>query len=149
MGMYGGEARPVVTCGPSRTKQGFRNVCNINAMVEKYRKTGLFSNVNRKQPVFADVSEIRSYQESLNVVVKAREAFEALDPKLRTRFDNDPAKMVAFLENGDNYDEAVKLGMVVKRADSPKSPDVGDGGASKAVGGSKPVEGASEAPKAS
>jgi len=43
-----------------------------------------------------------------------------LPADLRARFDNDPAQLIQFLENSDNKDEAIKLGLVNKPEDLPQ-----------------------------
>ena len=78
MGMYG---KPITTLDCSKdefgnqigsmTKQSFADEVDINKVVARYEKTGMLDHVNRRQPFYGDVSEIRSYQESLNVVIHA------------------------------------------------------------------------------
>lgn len=94
------------------TQQNFKEQCNINTIVEKARRTGLLNHLNNRVPQYADVSNIPSYQEALAVVIQAENAFLSLDARTRERFANDPEKMVEFLQDEDNYDEAVKLGLI-------------------------------------
>lgn len=113
----GNQVRPkvVVSCGESRTKQSFRDQVNINTILEKFRKTGMVSHLNGKRPFYGDVSDIKSYQEALGVVSKANELFSSMSSKIRERFMNDPVNMVNFLSDPKNIDEAVELGMVIKK----------------------------------
>ena len=146
MGMYGDDSKKGLDAsGDGRTKQCFRSSCDINKMVAQYRKTGMFTNLNRRVPVFADVSECKSYQESLDVVIKAQDMFNSLPVLLRERFQNDPGEMVAFLQDEANLAEAIKLGLVV----APKAPEVDAGGVSTPGGTVPPVSGGDKAPKAS
>lgn len=107
-----------------RTQQSFRNQCDINEIVERARVAGFVSHVNSKPPVYGDVSTIPDYQSALGVVNTAREAFEALPSKTRERFNNDPSRMIAFISDKNNYDEAVKLGLVTKKEVPPVPPVV-------------------------
>lgn len=123
-----GRARPVVVCGPSRTKQSFKDQVNINRILARYRKSGMVDHLNRMTPFYGDVSGLVDYQEALHVVKRAEELFGGMSSDVRNRFDNDPMAMVRFLQDPKNLDEAVKLGMVVKRPDKavePKTPPSG------------------------
>lgn len=102
-------------CAGGKTRQSFRQECDINAIVDKARRTGLVSHVNSKQPTYRDVSDIPDYATALKVVDRARETFLALPSKIRERFANDPSKMLDFMADKNNFDEAVKLGLFVKR----------------------------------
>lgn len=113
MGMLG--IHDGVDTGPGKTKQSFRDEVNINKIVASFEKTGMVTHLNSREPFYGDVSEIVSYQDALNIVNKANELFNGMDARVRERFANDPAKMIEFLEDEKNLDEAVKLGMAVKR----------------------------------
>lgn len=115
-------ARPVVVCGVSRTKQSFRDQVNINKILARNRRSGMIDHVSGKTPFYGDVSSIGSYQESLNVVKQAQDLFMGMSSDVRSRFENDPTKMIKFLADPKNLDEAIKLGMVVKRPGVPKEP---------------------------
>ena len=104
----------------SMTKQSFKEECDINTLMAKYEKTGVIDHVNRATPQYGDFVGTPSYQESLNIVLDAQEAFAQLPAKLRDRFGNDPAQYLAFIDNPDNKDEAIKLGMIMPPpADAP------------------------------
>lgn len=150
MGMYGDDSKKKLEAtGDGRTKQSFKRVCDINGLVAQYKKTGQFPSVARRVPYYADVSDLGSYQESLNVVIKAREMFDALPVLVRERFRNDPGEMVSFLQDSSNLEEAVKLGLVTMRPDGSGKSEVGAGGASAPAGAGGPAGGAQGAPKAS
>lgn len=102
----------------SMTKQSFRDESDINKIVASFMKTGVLP-TRGGQPFYGDVSDIGDYQSCMNKVIEAQELFAQMDASIRERFDNDPGKMLDFLENPGNLDEAVKLGMVVKRPVEP------------------------------
>lgn len=101
------------------TKQSFGPQCDVNSIVEKARVSGLVSHLNAKKPNYLDVSAIPDYQSALAIVNNASDVFAGLPAKVRERFSNDPVKMVHFLRDKDNLDEAVKLGLVVKKEAKP------------------------------
>lgn len=98
---------------PSLTKQQFKDEADINKIIAKYKKTGMPTNyLNNREPVYRDVSSVPSYQEALDVVRTAQDTFMAMPSNVRSRFDNDPAKLLAFLQDPANAEEGVKLGLL-------------------------------------
>jgi len=102
----------------SRTKQSFKEECDINTIVRKFGVTGLVP-VPSKLPTYGDFTGVIDYQTALNAVKAADDVFEALPSALRKRFDNDPQKFVEFCENPDNLKELQDLGLATK----PDKPD--------------------------
>jgi hypothetical protein len=43
-----------------------------------------------------------------------------LPAELRARFENDPAKLIEFIDNSENLDEAINLGLVNKPENLPQ-----------------------------
>lgn len=107
---------PVV--GESRTKQSFRDECDINRIMARYQKTGVLEFLEKREARYADVSSL-DYQEACNLVAGAQSMFHELPSALRSRFDNDPAQLLAFLDNAANLQEAIDLGLVERPASVP------------------------------
>ena len=59
-----------------------------------------------------DVSQFGDYQSSFELIRSAQAQFDALPSSVRDRFDNDPSKLIAFLNDPDNRAEAEKLGLL-------------------------------------
>ena len=105
---------------PSLTQQHFKDECDINNIMRRYRETGYLVDplVQAKataKPMFGDFSTAYDFHEAQNTIARANEAFAALPSVVRERFANDPARMLAFIEDERNVDEAVKLGLLEKR----------------------------------
>lgn len=114
---------------PSRTHQSFKDHCDIDSILRKYKSTGVLENANSKPPSYMDCSSAPSYQEAIEFVRVADQAFSALDSDLRKRFSNDPYQFLAFCENPDNFDEMVKLGLAEIRHTKgihPKKDDIAE-----------------------
>lgn len=94
----------------SRTKQEFLAESDINNIIKRYRVTGFVRQLPL-EPIYGDFSNIPSYQESLNVVIRGQEAFAKLPSDLRTKFDNDPARFLEFMSDPKNEEEIYKLGL--------------------------------------
>lgn len=108
--------------GESMTHQSFKDECDINTITAQYKQG--FRPV--PQPaVFADLYGAGEYMDALNGTIAAREAFAELPASTRARFDNDPAKMLEFLDDERNVEEARALGLVEPVADQgPAEPVV-------------------------
>ena len=100
----------------SKTKQSFKNECDINHILEKHRNTGVVSQdyLNKRQAMFADVSEIGDFQHCQQKVLDAEEAFMTLPSRIRTRFENDPGQLLDFVADPGNRNEAIELGIIPK-----------------------------------
>lgn len=110
-----------------RTLQQFKDECDINLTVKKYGDPNAFIQAMRIQnaianqtskPMYGDFSELPDLQEAMNAVREAEAMFMDLPAEVRERFGNDPVKLIQFVQNPDNLDEAEKLGLVPKRAES-------------------------------
>lgn len=102
-----------VTYPPSMTKQDFVSQCDINNIIKEFSVTGQISHISAKaaQGAFIDLPADLDYQNSLNTIIRAEEAFMALPAKVRDRFGGDPAAFLAFTADPENADELVKLGI--------------------------------------
>ncbi len=111
-----------LACPPeSRTKQEFADEVDINTIVERFGVTGEMPPMT-EFPTEQEFEETFDFQTSMNVVIKARETFMTLPAKARARFDNNPQKFMTFMHDEENIDEAIKLGLVIKREKPPEVP---------------------------
>ncbi len=112
--------KPQIRCGKGRTKQEFTALVDINNIVARYRRTGQLDHINENTPQFGDVSNLPNFQNALQIVINAKTHFASLPSKIRTRFDNNAERMLEFLDNPENREEAEKLGMVKKKNEPTK-----------------------------
>lgn len=103
------------TIGKSATKQSFKDECDINTILKKYRKSGLLEHVSQYQGKYADLSEPTDYQTALNIVIQATAAFDSLPSNIRKRFANNPGAFLEFADNPDNQEEMIKLGLATRK----------------------------------
>lgn len=96
----------------SKAKQSFKAEADINNIMAKYVKTGIPPEAGRRQPMYGDFSNGENYQDTLNKVIQAKNAFALLDSKIRERFNQDPAEVLDFLANPENHEEAVEIGLI-------------------------------------
>ena len=96
------------------TQQCFKDECDINILLKKFAVTGQLPE-NVRVPQFADFEEAFDFQSSMNVIRAAEEAFNAMPAEVRDRFQNDPGRFLEFANDASNYDEALKMGLAIKR----------------------------------
>lgn len=110
---------------PTLTQQQFVEESDINYIAERYGLTGELPTV-LNLPRYGDFSGIFDFQTAQNAVRAAVEQFMTLPAKLRSRFDNQPQKLLAFLEDPENRAEAEFLGLVKKQEPETAQPPTGD-----------------------
>lgn len=99
----------------SRTKQSFKEECDINTIVERFGIGYDIPAGGIPAEAFGDFSDSADFHTLVNRLAVAREAFDMFPAPVRARFDNDPEKLVGFLSDDANRDEAERLGLVFKR----------------------------------
>lgn len=103
---------------PSMTKQSFKDECDVNVIMKRFERTGILPTPIGGEPRYLDVSAV-DYVEAMREVANARTLFEELPARLRDRFENDPQRMLEFLEDPKNVEEGRELGLL-----RPKEPEV-------------------------
>lgn len=104
----------------SRTKQEYADDADINKILERFGQ-GYPMPENTTPPTSGDFTNLPDYRAAHDMIRAADELFGTLPAKIRARFNNDPAYYIEFFHDPENYDEALKLGLVNKRppADQP------------------------------
>lgn len=103
--------KPTVTCGVGRTKQYFRDECDVNNIMRHALETGQIH--VKPRGTFRDVTGLQmSFHEAQNFIVNASAKFWQLSPEIRMRFNNDVGALLAFVEDPANAEESVKLGLL-------------------------------------
>lgn len=97
----------------SVVQQQFAEECDINTIVKRFGLTGELPN-GVGMPVSGDFTGVSDFHTAMTLVRQAQEGFMQLSADVRERFANDPARVLAFLENPENREEAIKLGIVAK-----------------------------------
>lgn len=104
----------MVDVGPETlTQQQFADDADINIIVHRFG----VANEIMPEPVtdpayYGDTSDTNDLGELLRRVNDARERFAELPSKLRNRFSNSPAELWTWLQESDNHEEAVRIGLL-------------------------------------
>lgn len=100
----------------SLTQQSDLNESDINIIMERFGQTGQLPKVNI-DAMYGDFSEAGDYQNAMNMVNAANEAFAMVPAKVRKEFDNDAARFIAYVEDPKNAEQVEKWGLT-----NPKAP---------------------------
>lgn len=112
MGMFHPHERVTLDAsGDGRTKQSFAEESNINLIMKKYEKTGMLDHLAIHEGRYGDFIGGPDYHQALSALRAADEAFLTIPAGVRARFDNDPAKFLTFVQDPDNLDEMIKMGL--------------------------------------
>jgi phage internal scaffolding protein len=117
----------------SRTKQSHKQECDINFIVNRYKRTGLLENARDAQGQYVDLPALE-YKEAMDTIARAQSEFEQLPAKARAFYKNDPVNFLNHVHSPDAFDELKEIGLLNKNAIRP-------GSQSEPVGPA-PVEGA-------
>lgn len=81
---------------PSLAQQQFKEETDVNYIVDRYTRTGELP-PGSQIPQFGDFTGVSDYHSALNLVRQSQEEFMSLPPAVRSRFENDPGKLLDFL----------------------------------------------------
>lgn len=109
------------TTTPTLTKQAFKDECDVNNILKNFEKTGQLPDLIKAQPQYGDFSEVAEYQDAMNVVAVANQQFANLPAHTRDRFNNNPAQFLEFVDNPENAQELIKMGLATERSKPPRT----------------------------
>lgn len=102
---------------PSLTDQSQAAETDVNFIMSRNR----YNQLPEHPGTYADLSEIGDLVEMHEQIRYADQIFKTIPAKLRAKFDNDPAKLIDYLNDPKNDDEAIAYGLREKPLFSPKS----------------------------
>lgn len=102
---------------PSMAQQQFLEECDINTIVERFGLNGEVP-TSVTLPTYGDFSGVNDFQSAMNAVLVAQAQFMELPAKVRSRFDNDPQKLLEFVSDDANIPEARVLGLLQAKAEA-------------------------------
>lgn len=105
----------------SMTQQNFADDADINTIVKRFGITGQLPN-GVAMPQSGEFSDVTDFHTAMNLVKAAETAFMAIPAETRARFGHDPGKVMQFLDDANNREEAIKLGLIEKPKEVPREP---------------------------
>lgn len=86
-----------------RTKQAFKDQCDINKMLKKAQKVGSLSHLQKyPERIYGEFDGEFDLLTATERLDKANEIFNDLPSEVRSEFHNDPLKFVLFAANPEN-----------------------------------------------
>jgi len=108
-----GEACVTYNEEESLTQQQFREDCDLNVLAVRFGLTGAPLPPAPIDPsAYGDFTNVPDLRTALDLVNDATNRFMELPSGLRTRFHNRPGELWEFVNNPENADEAVRLGLL-------------------------------------
>lgn len=101
-----------------RTKQSFRDECDINKIMAKFQKTGAISHIRQHGQNYGFASS-NDFAKSMRIVIQAKEMFAELPSSIRNRFANQPEHFLQFVQDPANADEMVTMGLMTPKSEAP------------------------------
>jgi len=95
---------------PTVTKQEMREETNINLIMAKFQRTGMVSHLNEHQAQYSFATG-DDFLASMLIINKAQDMFDELPSSVRKRFANSPHDFLEFVQNPDNADDLVNMGL--------------------------------------
>jgi len=131
-----------ITTPPSLTKQDAKAECDINNIMKQFSPAAQrqILAMGAQAGTYDDLPDQVDFQESMNLVAAATEAFESLPSRVRERFQNNPGRFLEFINDPKSQAEAIELGLAVdtRSPPSPPAPPEKPSKAPKAGGGAEP-----------
>lgn len=100
---------------PSMTKQSFQEMVNVNEIMRRFTGTGTITHLNTAAPNYGYHSG-HDFRESLEIIQKANESFDALPAIMRRQFNDNPAEFLDFVSNPENAPKMAEMGLLSPEA---------------------------------
>lgn len=106
--------KAVIDCSSDEilTEQNHKDEADVNMIIRKHgvdlvQKTAQLQAPNMR---FDDVTG-NDFQEAMQIVANAQQSFEAMPSDIRKQFNNSPAEFLDFVQNPDNNDKLISMGL--------------------------------------
>ncbi len=93
------------------TEQAHKSQCDVNKIIRKYDKTKIITHVSNIEHQYGDVTGIE-FKKAQDMVIDAKNKFLELPSDIRKYFKNSPRELLTFMEDENNRDQAIELGLI-------------------------------------
>ncbi len=102
-----GPLKQVTKYPDGRTKQSFRDECDINKIMQRAARSGTISHLEKYEGVYADFSDF-DFHEHTRKLTQGREVFDALPAEVRREFSQSPADFFEYVNDPKNINDLAK-----------------------------------------
>lgn len=106
------------------TNQAFKKTCDINAILSRFRKTGVLDHVSKYEPQYGELSNI-DIETAFNNIKEAEEIFGRLPKNIQDNFHNKAENFFAYMEYEENRSTEALLQTSASRDGSANSENEG------------------------
>lgn len=101
---------------PSMAQEHFKDEVDINNIMKKYQKVGISYNhlPQSSKGLYGDFTAVKTFEQAHQAILDTEKNFSTLPSQIRKRFDNNPQQLINFLNDKQNRDEAIQLGLIPK-----------------------------------
>jgi len=101
------ELEPPKTYDDGRTKQSYKDECDIDKIMARFAKTNTISHLAKHQGQYADFSDF-DFHEQTRMLTRGREIFDDLPAEVRREFGQSPAAFFQYVNDPANADDLHK-----------------------------------------
>lgn len=95
---------------PGRTKQSFKDSCDINKILAKAQKAGSLSHLQKHGAYYGDFADApQDLFEAREMLARGESIFREAPAEIRAEFGHDPLKFFAFANKPENRDRLDEL----------------------------------------
>lgn len=119
---YDHHRTPGLACkDESRTQQQYLEDADINNILRAYANGNAVPGATAREPIFGDFSDeaISDFHQAMRTIQGVAQLMQELPAKTRSRFQNNPAAILDFVRDPANIAEAMELGLVDPKIDTP------------------------------
>lgn len=106
---------------PKLTDQSSKKSADINNIMLQYAKTGLLPVQKENLAQYIDNTSVPSLIEAHSLIADAQAQFMELPAQIRKLMDNDPNKLVPFIQDPENQDLLVKYKIIKPKKQDPET----------------------------
>lgn len=107
-----------------RTKQAFKDQCDINKILRKAQKTGTISHLAKYQAQYGDFSDIEDLLTAQERLKAGQAIFDELPAEVKREFGNDTGRFYRFVNDPANAENLHKV-LPSLAASGTQVPDIG------------------------
>lgn len=107
-----------------KTKSEFKEECDLNVLMARYKKTGILPAGRNAMPQYFDASEVPDFHQAMQLVIDAEVAFMRLPASVRKQFGNDPTAFLEYATDPKNVDQMRKWGLADEPERAPEPVEV-------------------------
>lgn len=106
----------------SPVQQGMLRETDLNQIVARARgQNGPIALPSGGRPPIWGDFDVVDVMEAQNLLARLRLTFAELPSRVRNHFDNDPQTLIRFVQDPQNYEASVSMGLIPKQAPKPPS----------------------------